>query len=383
MSHRAPITIIGAGIAGLTLARCLRHRGISATIYERDSLRQATSRHNYGITLKRLAYQPLFDMLGIDEQTFRRRLAVDSELGGDGYVSRKRDPDYLRANRQRLEALLREGLDIKYEHKITDLRLHDSSNEATLIFSNGEQTLSTQVIAADGPHSLIRRTISPASEFNIRPFVVFNGKRRLSRSAFDADFAPYMAVAQANVLEHKTVQGTLLQISLNDVDAEKASLSYTFSRSDTPNGDDSLFTPDRPNSGATTIPDQLFDEIAALTELSVPFSTVFAAEAMREDRLLSWLMRSAVVPESDLEGAAAKGVVLIADAAHHAPILGSWGACEAMLDAVELAECIAEGGDQGLQDFIRTVGERWAKYVGDGEIKLEAMHETLTASARL
>ena len=53
---QSTINIVGAGIGGVTLGRCLLKRGISSVLYERMS---SSRRHGYGITLHSSAYQPL------------------------------------------------------------------------------------------------------------------------------------------------------------------------------------------------------------------------------------------------------------------------------------------------------------------------------------
>lgn len=79
-----PIIILGSGIAGLTLSRCLRAKGIASTIYERAT---SSPRHNYGITLHESAYNPLLKVLDLEEHNFRRRTAVDSfHQSGTGQV---------------------------------------------------------------------------------------------------------------------------------------------------------------------------------------------------------------------------------------------------------------------------------------------------------
>jgi 2-polyprenyl-6-methoxyphenol hydroxylase-like FAD-dependent oxidoreductase len=110
-----PISVVGAGIAGLPLARALRKYGIAATIYER---KLSSHQHQYGITLHPWAYRPLLMALDIDEHTFRSRVAVD----GIGRIDRSKllntnglTEDSLRTHRGKFEDLLREGLDVRWE----------------------------------------------------------------------------------------------------------------------------------------------------------------------------------------------------------------------------------------------------------------------------
>jgi 2-polyprenyl-6-methoxyphenol hydroxylase-like FAD-dependent oxidoreductase len=109
-----PITIIGAGIGGLTLARCLLKRGIPTILYERMP---SSPRHSYAITLHASSYQPLLKVLGMDEWTFKRHVAVDRLMGGSGAINTKAlahhhnlGPSSFRVHRETLERLLREGL---------------------------------------------------------------------------------------------------------------------------------------------------------------------------------------------------------------------------------------------------------------------------------
>lgn len=82
---QSSVAILGSGLGGLTLGRCLRKKGISSVIYERAS---SVSRHAYGITLKPWAYKPLLGITQIDELTFRGHVAVDNlNLIGVGQVS--------------------------------------------------------------------------------------------------------------------------------------------------------------------------------------------------------------------------------------------------------------------------------------------------------
>ena len=342
-------------------------------LYERDTASHAATRYNYGVTLRPWAYRPLLEVLRLDADVFRTKIAVDGPTGGSGRVGNHHSVGYyspFRANRNHLEQLLREGLDVRWEHKLTGI----TSNGAgvTLNFANGQQLSTGVVIGADGPHSLARTSISPTTQFNVLPYAVYNGKRRVDLSNFKRKYAPYMA--GANLVEHQH-SDSLMRISVDESTPERVSISYTYSRP-ARQPSDPIFNPDRPNSGATDIPAALFDEIATLSDdLEAPFMEVFDVGAMKQDRLLNWLMRSVQVEKSDLDQAAAKGIILIGDASHHTPILGSEGANEAIKDAMDMAQYIASTEGRDLRDDISD--ERmnvWTGHVEDGEARLAEMH---------
>ena len=96
---------------------------------------------------------------------------------------------------------------------------------------------------------------------------------------------------------------------------------------------------------------------------------------MKDDRLLNWLMRSILVDKADLDAAAEKGIVLLGDSCHHGPILGSDGANQAINDAMDLAERLAQnGGQERLGEFYTSRYPAWKEYVKDNEVELARMH---------
>lgn len=374
------ISIIGAGIAGLVLGKCLAKRGIPAVLFERDAFRPSSPRHNYGITLEPWAYRHLLPYLDLDDRTFRSKIAVDAAVGGTGRVERCRQPNTattdatasFRANRSKLESLLSEGLDIRWEHALADIKPTSTGN--TLTFRNGKQLQSQVVIGTDGVHSQVRQSISPSTKFNILPYAVYSGKRRISRKDFDNEYAPYMD--GANVIETR-ISTTFLQISINDINPDNVSLSYTYSRP--ARQDDPLFKPDRPKSGATEIPEAFFDEILSLTNLKAPFDKVFNPETTKSDRLLNWLMRTVLIPAEHLYNVAEKGIVLIGESVQAEPILSSHGANEAISEALDLAHYIASDDfdastsvDMGY--FYNRKYGVWRKWMERSETRLAEMH---------
>ncbi|KAH8726538.1 hypothetical protein GQ44DRAFT_771300 [Phaeosphaeriaceae sp. PMI808] len=77
------VSIVGAGLGGLTLSRCLQQRGIPTILYERTP---SPAQHNYGITVQPSAYAPLLKIFNVNEKAFRSGVAVDAAIGGSGKV---------------------------------------------------------------------------------------------------------------------------------------------------------------------------------------------------------------------------------------------------------------------------------------------------------
>lgn len=300
--HR--ISIIGAGIAGLTLGKCLQNKGIKSSIFEKA--RQSTTRNSYGITLYPKYYRPLLKVLQLDESTFRKKVAVDAGSGGTGQIGGNMEPGCFKANKNSFESLLAEGLEVNWEHELTSVEPLPGAVE--IAFKNHSRHASIFVVGACGPHSQVRHAILPNAEFTVLPYATYNGKRRIGRDDWNQTFAS--AFEGTNVVEQK-VNGTLLQISINSVTEEEVSINYVFSRAAAKNsGVDALYRPQRDKNEAKDTPEELFEEVNGLcNQLAEPFKTVFDVKAMKQDRLLNWLMRSLHIDTSKLRQAAEDGIV--------------------------------------------------------------------------
>ncbi|KAM0512795.1 hypothetical protein ACHAPE_008548 [Trichoderma viride] len=373
-----PVRIIGAGIGGLTLGRCLLKHGVPAVLYERMP---SSPRHSYGVTLHASSYMPLLEILGLDESTFRRRIAVDGSLGGNENIEPKSmvypgrvNPTSFRANREKFENLLREGLDIQWGHTLE--RVEETSSGVALYLQNGQKTESSCVIGADGPHSNTRKCLSPDTPFGILPYVAFNGKRRVKRALFDSIYAP--AFKASNVLEMK-IDDRVLNISINEQQADMVSVSWIFSRP-ARGSTDPLHKPNRPVSGATDIPDEFFDEIETLSGLSQPFKEIFDAEKLRMGRVLHWLMRTVFVKQQELRVLAKKGVFFMGDSVHAEPILGGEGANNAITDGIELAKCISASSPSGILSWYEASYPVWERGIRNSEKAIIAMHNSQKAA---
>lgn len=351
------ISIVGAGIGGLTLSRCLLQRGIRAILYEKAP---SSPRHSYAITLQPASYRPLLKVLNIDEKTFKNRVAVDAGIGGSGNINaeaygyRNLEPAAFRAHRGKFEELLREGLDVRWEHTVQTVT-RNSEGGLTLDFANGQTAASDLVIGVEGPHSVIRKQFLPSANPDILPYVAFNGKRRVQRATFDELYAP--AFENTTVLEVRNDRA-VLNISINEATADQVSISWIYSRA-VQGSSDALHKPNRPNAAAKDIPREFFDEVAALKNLSQPFADVFDAEKLRNERILHWLMRSLLISKAELQQLGDDGIWLIGDAAHAEQIIGGGGANAAIDDGVSLADSIAE---QGTSDLKRWYNGRYSSW---------------------
>jgi 2-polyprenyl-6-methoxyphenol hydroxylase-like FAD-dependent oxidoreductase len=370
-----PIHIIGAGIAGLTLARCLKNKGIGTVVFEKNP---SAAHHNYGISLKSRAWKALLKVLQIDERTFVTRVAVDRMINRNGFVhaddkrltGKEKDRlTPLRAHRGNLESLLREDVDVKWGHMLQDISSQGSKH--ILNFKNNEKVESAFVVDTSGVHSTIRKSLLPNSLLNVLPCVVFRGTRRLDRDTFRENYAPYFK--NGNVIE--TQRGDiLLQIWINSHhhDTGAVDISYVYSRPAHPN--DPLHRPGRGLEESVDIPSAFFTEVSQLSGLEQPFEETFNGEAVLDDSILHWLMRTILVPLSELKRLSEKGMFLIGDSAHALPIVGGEGANLAIWDAVDLATFITEDGVTGIGEFYDGIFGEWEAEVRRSEERLREMH---------
>ncbi|KAL8963041.1 MAG: hypothetical protein Q9193_000647 [Seirophora villosa] len=367
----SPITIVGAGIAGSTLARCLKQHGITAAILERAP---SSPRHSYGITLHPWAFRPLLGALQMDEGLFRERVAIESEPQGKEDVlgsllnsAQGTSNDTIRCHRGRLETLLQEGQDVRLNHAVENASVYSKS---TVLQLNNAQPLQCDVIiGADGVHSQIRKSLAPRTELHVLPFAAFNGKRQFTLADYQDLFA---STLHNGTIAHCHYDDSLLEISINNSSHEHIEASYTYSRPVHDN--DPLHRPDRSTSQATDIPEAFYKELEDLKDLKQPFNAVFDPAKVRKDRILHWLMRSTLVNQAESQWLAGQGVLLIGDAAHAMPILGGDGANYAIKDGVDLAQHIVTHGTENFQAFAAARFNTWKEGVEKSEKKLAIMH---------
>jgi 6-hydroxynicotinate 3-monooxygenase len=174
MDRGTRIAILGAGLAGLTLAGLLQRAGFSIAVYEQSP---NFSRIGAGIilganvakVLRRLDLEQAFASTGIRPDAFVSR-AWDSgkilyELVFDQACEARFGGPFVNIHRADLHQLLQQPLmpgTIRYGHKLAGI--DESANGVTLSFDNGTTAEADIAIGADGIRSKTREIMLGAEE---------------------------------------------------------------------------------------------------------------------------------------------------------------------------------------------------------------------------
>lgn len=170
------ILIVGAGIAGLSMARALKKYDIETTIIEKES---SISQSGLGIALPANATKAL-EYLGLKERTLSFSYKVDeisySKPSGELLSKASLSQEILAYSE--FVALMRKDLinvlnssDFKIHFDCSLETLEDRGGEVFTKFTNGEENIWDLVIAADGINSRVRELSfgqNTPKEFNIK-----------------------------------------------------------------------------------------------------------------------------------------------------------------------------------------------------------------------
>ena len=350
------ITIIGAGLGGLVLARVLHVHGIAATVYEADATAGARTQggqldiheHDGQIALAAAGLTAQFRAIIHEGGEATRVLNPNGEALFDepdnGTGGR---PEVLRGDLRRILLDSLPADTVQWGHKLTSVRpLGNGQHE--IEFENGSTTVSDLLVGADGAWSRVRSLLSAA----VPEYV---GTVFIETYLHDVD-ARHPATARA------VGGGALFALSPGKgltVHREVGGILHTYVQLDrSADWIDAIDFTDAASAKAT---------VAAEFDGWAPELT-----ALITDGETALVPRRIFTLPNDHRWEHTPGVTLLGDAAHLMPPSGD-GANLAMFDGAELGRAIAahrNNFDAALPDFEE------AMFARSAAVAIEA-HETL------
>ncbi|MEU9239318.1 NAD(P)/FAD-dependent oxidoreductase [Streptomyces sp. NPDC048385] len=335
-----PVTIIGAGLGGLMLARVLHVHGVPATVYEADASATARAQgglldiheHNGRRALQEAGLYEEFRALVLEGREATRVLAADGtvlfEEADDGTGGR---PEVLRGE---LRRILLESLPagtVRWGHKAGAVRaLGEGRHEVT--FADGTAVTTGLLVGADGAWSRVRPLLSAAvPEYTGTSFVetyLFDADTRHPAAAKAVGGGAMFALAPGKGIQaHRETGGTLhTYVALRRPQEWFTAAGFT-----EPAGPAAPFDP----AGAAAVAARTAAEFAGWApELTALITDADTAPVLRPLYTLPAGHRWERVP----------GVTLLGDAAH-LMIPNGEGANLAMYDGAELGKALAAHPD--------------------------------------
>jgi 2-polyprenyl-6-methoxyphenol hydroxylase-like FAD-dependent oxidoreductase len=237
----APITIIGAGLGGLTLARVLHVHGIAATVYEAEASANARGQgglldiHEYNGQLALKEARLFEEFLELIQADAEAQCVLDKNGNVLLYQPDKGNGGRPEVPRGDLRRILLDSLPagtVRWGHKTTAVS-SPGDGRHVVTFANGSTVTTDLLVGADGAWSKVRPLLSDVKPVYVGTSFIetflFDSEVRHKASAEAVGSGTMMALAPGKgIMAHREADATLhAYVALNKPEDWLASIDFS------------------------------------------------------------------------------------------------------------------------------------------------------------